>query len=54
MVRKKKGKQAKGGGSLRKAMKDKGAFRKIGKGKPKSPPGEVEEKKPKPGPGSAV
>lgn len=46
MVKKKKGKQTKGGGSLRRTMRGKGAFRQPGKGKPKSPPGEVQPKKP--------
>jgi hypothetical protein len=48
MGKKKKGKQTKGGSSLRKAMKGKGAFRRTGKEKPQGPPGEVGEKKPKP------
>lgn len=44
---KKKGKQTKGGGSLRKAMKRGGAFRKRGKDKPQGPPGEVKPQDPK-------
>ncbi len=44
---KKKGKQTKGGKSLRRAMKGKGAFFKRGKEKPKSPPGEVKPADPK-------
>jgi hypothetical protein len=41
MAKKKKGKQTKGGGSLRKTMKGRGGFFKKGKGKPKGPPGEI-------------
>lgn len=48
MAKKKKGKQTKGGSSLRRIMKGKGAFKRKGPEQPKSPPGEV-EKKPKPG-----
>ena len=47
MAKKKKGKQTKGGGSLRKAMKGGGAFKRKGPEQPKSPPGEVEKKEKK-------
>lgn len=47
MAKKKKGKQTKGGGSLRKAMKGGGAFKRKGPEQPKTAPGEVQEKKPK-------
>ena len=49
MAKKKKGKQTKGGSSLRKTMQGKGAFfLRRGKEKPKSPPGEVKPDPKKP------
>jgi len=47
MAKKKNGKQTKGGGSLRKAMRKAGAFRKHDKGKPQGPPGEIKPQDPK-------
>jgi hypothetical protein len=47
MAKKKKGKQTKGGSSLRKAVKGKSGFLRKGKEKPKGPPGEIKPKPPK-------